>query len=165
MTYQTNPRTANQPDAAVGSAPADISIEVRSLSKMEPDPTTGYELRCERRELSMAIPDLYRGDTSPPPESIHFPLFDDKFVRLQSLRHQSMGSNQGVVFAEAEGEPEGGHILLSYVGTALAGMIHLPSRGEFYEIRTAPDGQSHILTQLDPAKMPVCGTCVQHQGK
>lgn len=162
---QTNPRTENRPDATLGSVPGEISIEVRSISIMQPDPATGYELRCERRELSMAIPDLYRGDSSPPPDSLSFPLFDDKSVRLQSLRHQLMGADQGVVFAKAEGEPEGGHVLLSYVGTALAGMIHLPSRGEFYEIRTAPDGRSHILAQLDPDKMGVCGGCAQHTAK
>jgi hypothetical protein len=76
-----------------------------------------------------------------------------------------MGTEQGVVFAKVDGEVEGGHVLLSYVGTALAGMIHRPSRKEFYEIRTAPDGRSHILTQLDPDKMGRCAGCAQHLTK
>lgn len=148
-------------DAAATGAP-DFRLDVRSVTQIQVENETGCELRCEKRELSMAIRDLYQGDSSRSPESLGFPLFDGKSVRLGSLRHQSMGADQGVVFAKADGEPEGGHVLLSYVGTALAGMIHLPSRGEFYEIRTAPDGKSHLLTQLDPNKMPVCGGCNQH---
>lgn len=153
--------TAGDQDVAVVSDPAKIRFDVRAVSKTQPGSETGYEMRSEMREFSTSIADLYRGDSSPP-DSLRFPLFDGRFVRLKALRHQSVGADQGVVFAEADGELEGGHVLLSYVGTALAGMIHLPYRGEFYEIRTAPDGRSHILTQLDPAKMPVCGVCPQH---
>ena len=143
---------------------AEIHIDVRALSKAQPNSGSAYELRAETRELSLSIADLYNND-SLPPESLRFPLFDGRFVQLKALRHQSMGVDQGLVFAAADGEPEGGHVLLSYVGTALAGMIHLPYRGEFYEIRTAPDGRSHILTQLNPDKMPVCGGCLQHPVK
>jgi hypothetical protein len=156
------PRSASKPNAAPVTGSPDIRLDVRAVSKVQPAPEAGYELRGEKRELSMAITDLYRGDSSPPPESLSFPLFDGKSVHLKALRHQSMGTEQGVVFAEADGELEGGHVLLSYVGTALAGMIHLPTRNEFYEIRTAPDGRSHILTQLNPEKMPVCRGCTQH---
>lgn len=155
------PRPAALRDAAAVTDTAEIRFDVRAVSRTQPAPETGFELRAERRELSIALRDLYRGD-SPPPESLRFPLFDGRSIRLGALRHQSMGTDQGVVFAEADGEPDGGHVLLSYVGTALAGMIHLPSRSEFYEIRTAPDGRSHILTQLDPDKMPVCAGCSQH---
>jgi hypothetical protein len=159
-----DPRPAVRRDVPAVADAAEISFDVRAVSKTQPDPGTGFELRSERRELSAAVRDLYRGD-SPPPESLRFPLFDGRFIRLSALRHQSMGADQGVVFAKADGEVEGGHVLLSYVGTALAGMIHLPSRGEFYEIRTGPDGRSHILTQLDPHKMGACGECQQHVTK
>jgi hypothetical protein len=147
---------------AMITATPEVRFDVRSLAKIQPGSEAGVELRSERRELSDSIPDHFRGDSSPPLESLGFPLFDGRFVHLQALRHQSTGIDQGVVFAKAEGEPEGGHVLLSYVGTALAGVIHLPSRGEFYEIRTAPDGRSHILTQLDPTKMGACGACPRH---
>jgi len=138
---------------------------VCSVSKMAPLTESSYEVRSEMREISVSIRDLYSTDSTAPPESLHLPLFDDKFVELKALRHQSMGKEQGVVFAKVDGEVEGGHVLLSYVGTALAGMIHRPSRKEFYEIRTAPDGRSHILTQLDPEKMGRCAGCAQHLTK
>lgn len=152
------PRPAAPRDVAAATDNAEIRFVDRTVSGTQPAPETGFALRAERRELSIALRDLYRGD-SPPPESLRFPLFDGRSIRLGALRHQSMGADQGVLFAEADGEQEGGHVMFSYVGTALAGMIHLPSRSEFYEIRTAPDGRSHILTQLDPDKMPVCGGC------
>jgi len=162
---RATPRTAAKRDEASGTGSADIRFDVRAVSKMQPNPESGYELRCEKRDLSTSIPDLFRGDSSSLPESLDFPLFDGRFVQLKALRHQSMGTDQGVVFAKVDGEVEGGHALLSYVGTALAGMIHLPSRRECYEIRTAPDGRSHILTQINPDKMGTCGGCAQHVTK
>lgn len=159
------PRTRPLSGKELETGSADIIFDLRSVTGMRPDPAVHHELRVEERALSVTIPELYRSDSTSPPETLRFPLFDGRSVLLKSLRHQPMGTGQGVLFAEADGEPQGGHVLLSYVGPALAGMIHLPARGEFYEIRTAPNGSSHILTQLDPDKMPACGTCVQHQGK
>jgi hypothetical protein len=99
---------------------------------------------------------------------IDFPLFDGKTVRLTNLQLDYIAPDEGVIYAKIVGEPGGGDAQLSYVGSALSGRIHLPSRNLFYNIRnaseptTAPDGTqsaSSFLTQEDPKKMPVCGTC------
>lgn len=145
--------------------PQQTRFAVRTSLQTPQSTKSEYELRSETRQLSTAFSDLYRQHEVAAQTSLHFPLFDGNFLELKALRHQPMGRDQGVIFAKVDSEPEGGHILLSYVGTALAGMIHLPLRGEFYEIRTAPDGHSHILSQLDPEKMPSCGTCMQHRTK
>ncbi len=145
--------------------PHAIRLELQSSLQTPKNVQSQHELRSETRQMSAAISELYRQHEVAAQTSLHFPLFDGNFLELKALRHQPMGRDQGVIFAKVDSEPEGGHILLSYVGTALAGMIHLPLRGEFYEIRTAPDGRSHILSQLDPEKMPSCGTCMQPRTK
>lgn len=121
-----------------------------------------YELRSEKRRFSSGINDLFSGNGTEHPKSLGFPLFEGRSLKLTHLRHQSMAADRGVVMAKAASVSDGGHILLSYVGDALAGAIHLPSRNEFYEIRTAPDGVSHILSRIDPSMMPPCQGCAEH---
>lgn len=146
----------------------DLAIFDLSVEKREPLVSeitvaeSAYEMRSESRVLPVAFSGIFEADPSSRPETLKFPLFGDDVVVLKFLRHQTMGARQGVVIAKAEGEPDGGHVVLSYVGDALAGMIHLPLRGEFYEIRNGPGERSHVLTQLDPNEMPKCGICAEH---
>jgi hypothetical protein len=125
-----------------------------------------WKLREEWRELSVSFLDIGTRvrNGEPPPSELEFPLFDGNSITLTDFEYRPQANpNEGAFFAKVKGEPEGGHVLFGYVNNALVGTIHVPSKSFYYEVRNnTPQGGAAsqvFLAQLDPAKMPRCGTC------
>ena len=125
-----------------------------------------WKMREEWRELSVSFFDIGNRvrNGEPPPSELEFPLFDGGAITLTDFEYRPQAlPNEGVFFAKVKGEPTGGHVLFSYVNNALVGTIHVPSKSYYYEVRNnTPQGGAAsqvFLAQLDPLKMPRCGTC------
>ncbi|MDR2513132.1 MAG: hypothetical protein LBD01_05005 [Puniceicoccales bacterium] len=131
--------------------------------RVVPEANEQHKLRQERRELDTALLDLARRLETEPLARLDFPLFDGQQVHLVDIKHTAKDSTAGVFFAKVEGEAQGGHAILAYAKNALAGSIHLPSKGLYFLVHNAaPQGEApnqSFLIQLDPTKMPKCGTC------
>jgi hypothetical protein len=130
-----------------------------------------WKVREEWRELSVSFLDIGNRvrNGEPPPSELEFPLFDGNAVTLTDFEYRPQGlADEGVFFAKVKGEAAGGHVLFSYVKNALVGTIHVPSHSFYYEIRNnTPQGGAAsqiFLAQLDPIKMPRCGTCQPASG-
>jgi hypothetical protein len=129
--------------------------------------TASFHLREERRQLafSKSLADIGKNFRAGDTLEISFPLFDGKSVSLSIQKFDRFGADEGVFFAKVAGEPGGGDAQLSYVGDVFSGRIHLPSQNLFFNIRHGGTAGSSYLTQEDPSKMPVCGTCAPAQRK
>jgi hypothetical protein len=172
------PAAAHAPaPAAADSAPLaarDVPTQgarVRIVaSEQRPTPAAAlvaqpWKIREEWRVLSESFLNIGNATrtTGKTPEEIEFPLFDGESITLTHFRYRPQNApNKGAFLGEVKGENTG-HVLLSYVNNALVGTIHIPAQSRYYEIRNnTPDGgavSQVFLTQLDPAKMPTCGTC------
>ncbi|EIP97262.1 hypothetical protein OpiT1DRAFT_01695 [Opitutaceae bacterium TAV1] len=125
-----------------------------------------WKLREEKIWLSQSFLDIgtrvRNGEAVP--DELEFPIFDGSSLTFTGLRYHRLDSaNEGIFTARVKGDPGGGHVLFSYVNHALSGVIHAPESGLALSIRNATPqgGESSViyLAQLDPEKMPVCGTC------
>lgn len=135
-------------------------VEVQVANASEEAPAQDFILREEARRLSPSLAELGESYQAEGFEELEFPLFDGQVVVLNNLRFQKQGHQAGVFMASVAGDPDGGHVVLSYVREATAGMIHIPASGEYYEIRPTRESGHSILAKLDPSLMPECGTCV-----
>ena len=91
-------------------------------------------------------------------DGVELPLFDGAAARLVIRDHQPLGADSGTITARAENEPLS-HVVLSYAGDAQAGIIQLPERGRFYEIRNASPNGAAFVIEIEPGKIPGCEHC------
>jgi hypothetical protein len=160
--------STSTPPAPAAPASAPVRITASNVIRT-PDQDLAdepWKIREERRELSESFLNIGNRVRSgePAPAEVEFPLFDGKSVTLTDFEyHPQSLPNEGVFFAKVKGDVSGNHVLFSYVNNALVGAIHVPSLDLFFDIRnaTAQGGAASeiFLAQLNPAKMPVCGTC------
>ncbi|MDR1497469.1 MAG: hypothetical protein LBS59_03515 [Puniceicoccales bacterium] len=151
--------------AKPAAAPISIRVVADNITAQPAAELEAHHLRAEKRDLSESFLNIgERVKNGSTIETLEFPLFDGESVQLANFEYRPQGGpNEGVFFASIKGEANRDHVLFSYVNNALTGTIHIPSQNRYYDIRNAtPQGGAKsqiILTQLDPAKMPRCGTC------
>ena len=137
------PPSGGVPTVAGASPPpgARRQIAISNVVAFEPGADEEYKIREERRDLSLSFLELAKHFSTEPIDRLDFPLFDGQQVHLTDITHKPHDATAGVFFAKVEGEPHGGHVVLAYVNNALAGSIHLPTKGLYFEIRNAtPQG-------------------------
>jgi hypothetical protein len=169
------PAAAPLPPTAKDGAAQGAVVRI-AASEQRPTPAAAlsaqpWKIREEWRVLStsfLSIGNATRA-SGKAPEAIEFPLFDGDSITLTNFQYRPQNApNKGAFLGEVKGE-NSGHALLAYVNNALVGTIHIPSQARYYEIRNnTPDGgavSQVFLAQLDPAKMPACGTCQPATGQ
>jgi hypothetical protein len=140
-----------------------------SDDELKKNPAKIREVHLEIRTPLRTIGDSIRNGVTPPRE-ISFPIFDSEDVLLTNIRYKPQNDNYAGVFIADVADADGkttiyGHALLSYVNNALVGDIHMPDgrRILIQNEKFSPEDANAIrLTQLDPAKIPGCGTCKMH---
>jgi hypothetical protein len=154
-----------------------VGTDIVKITAIEAKPTSAADLantpwkkREEWRKMSVSLFDIGSAvrKGNPLPAEIEFPLFDGKSVTLNNLRFRPQRlTSDGVFLAGIKGEDLGSHALLSYANNALTGEIHGPSGSYTIRNNTPKDGTASqiFLEQLDPSKMPPCGTCLQLANK
>jgi hypothetical protein len=161
----SNTNTESNPcGAAVGqesAAATSRSIQVQKINMTLPA-TGDHVLREQAQTMQPTLRELGQDFDALQFQTLKLPLFDSRMLVLEHVSHRAIGGSVGVFTGSVTGEPHGGHVVLSYVNDAVAATIHLPGTGESYEIRTGADGFSHILSQLDPTKIPPCGSCLHN---
>lgn len=85
------------------------------------------------------------------------PAFDGEQLSLAVSDLRPHNNRAGAMTGQVEGI-ETSFFSLAYVGDAAAGSIHLPSRGQVLEIRSAGDGTVY-LSEIDVAALGNCGVC------
>ncbi|MDR2863567.1 MAG: hypothetical protein LBV54_06825 [Puniceicoccales bacterium] len=147
--------------SAIAESGAEAAMSLRASDVALPDAGLAepYQIRAEVRTITPALADFGRQFGEKPFAEMAFPLFDGEQLQLTDLRLKRLGADSGVFRAKIKGDTEGGDVVLSYVRGAVAGRIHIPSLNRYFEIRSADGVNRSVLFQLDPAKMPACGTC------
>jgi hypothetical protein len=169
-TPAVSPTPPQVPDTtgAVG-VPARLAVTGSVTAVPRSDFVDPSYMREERREVVPNVSEFGRRYKDEPFKEMEFPLFDGESVQLTDVELRVLSPNEGVFLAKVKGDPSGGHFMLSYVGNAVSGTLHIPSQDRYFFIRNAsPDGavQSfNFLAQVDPDKMPKCGTCAPAQPK
>jgi hypothetical protein len=120
------------------------------------DPELQATLRRETRRLVPALQEVGRNWGATNPGKLHFPLFDGESVPLQVISFSpGRRDGVGVILARLNDDPLS-HVVLSYADDAVEGLIHLPTRNEYFEVSYA-GGDRTRLAQLDPAHAGGCG--------
>jgi hypothetical protein len=93
-----------------------------------------------------------------PVERIRLTLSPRESATILIDHFEAAGDSEGVFEGVVEGKP-GSTVILSYVGLAQAGMVHLPAEGRAFRIRGTDDGAVRI-TEVDLHRAPECANCI-----
>lgn len=96
--------------------------------------------------------------SSPELPSFELALETERVVRVLIGALQTNGQNEGTFSGHIPALP-GSTVVVSYVGRAEAGVVHLPSEGIAYDLRLGDDGLRRVR-RMDLREAPECAHCL-----
>lgn len=92
-------------------------------------------------------------------DGVVMPLPDGSEVLLAMRKFERAGADAGVFTGSVAGEP-GSLAILAFTGDAGAGSLHIPGRGQVFEIRHTGSGSIGI-GEVDVTALGTCGLCAR----
>lgn len=77
--------------------------------------------------------------------------------RVELVAFRRLSPDEGLFNGHLAGDTTS-TVILTYVGNAEAGIVHQPTQGRAYNIRTTEDGVQHIQL-MDLSRAPECALC------
>lgn len=126
------------------------SLQVAPTESLDPGVRRQIFVRIDRPLSEIAPPDEDGGVLI----GFTLPVFDDKDLEVEILRHESHGPASGAFVGRIAGRPDS-FVFLGYDGPAEAGTVQIPAEGYLLSISYAGDGLLRI-SELDPQSLPGC---------
>ena len=89
-------------------------------------------------------------------EPLVIPTFDGERLEIRIKSLQRPDSRKGIISGKIEKDPFS-LAVLSWVGEAVSGSLHVPAKGKVYEIRYAGGGESYI-NEINTSNLGGCET-------
>jgi hypothetical protein len=105
---------------------------------------------------------VWLASNSPALPSLDLELEPGRAVRVAVVSFSTEGEHSGT-FAGYVPELPNSTVIVSYVGSAEAGLVHLPAEGIAYEYRVGDDGVRRFR-RLDLRQAPECALCTTPAG-